>query len=186
MSERTDGRRARGERRRERLLDAALEVIAREGAGQVTHRSVAAVAGVPHSSAGYYFDDVEDILVSALTRAGQRYVDAVDDVLVAVREGADLAGTLASAVASWDATPGNALMAAEYELYLMAARRPELAPTALGWADRLADAVGEQVPDPGRVQAVVALVEGTLLQSTLGRTMTVEQLRAALDRLISG
>lgn len=182
---RVDGRRAHGDRRRRSLLDAALEVIARDGAGAVTHRSVAAAAGVPHSSAAYYFADIDDLLVSALTRCGQRYVDAVDEVLTAVRGGADLAGALAEAIVGWDVVPGNRLMAAEYELYLMAARRPELAPAALGWADRLAEVLGERVPDPGRAQAVVALVEGTLLQAMLGRTTTVGDVRAALHRLLT-
>lgn len=183
---RVDGRRAHGERRRRKLLDAALEVIARDGAGHVTHRAVAAAAGVPHSSITHYFTDVDDILVSALTRAGQRCVEAGDEVLAAVRDGADLATTLAESVVGGELVPGDALMAAEYELYLMAARRPELAPIALEWADRLAEAVGERVSDPGRVQAVVALVEGTLLQATLGRATTVADLRAALDRLLTG
>ncbi|MDN5914969.1 MAG: TetR family transcriptional regulator [Pseudonocardia sp.] len=183
---RVDGRRAHGERRRRALLDAALTVIARDGAGAVTHRSVAAAAGVPHSSTAYYFAGVDDILVAALTRAGQRYLDTLDEVLAAVHDGAGLAPALAGAVVGWETVPGNALMAAEYELYLMAARRPELAPAALAWADRLADVVGEHVTDPGRVQAVVALVEGTLLQAMLGRTTTVEDLRSALDRLLTG
>ncbi|MBW0106437.1 TetR/AcrR family transcriptional regulator [Pseudonocardia sp. KRD291] len=181
-----DGRRARGERRRELLLDAALAVIARDGAGQVTHRAVAAEAGVSPASPGHHFTSVDDILVAALTRAGQRYVDAVDEVLAAVRGGADLAPALARAVAGWEVLPGNALVVAEYELYLMAARRPELAPVALGWADRLAEVIGEYVPDPVRVQAVVAFVEGTLLQALLGRTTTVPDVRATLERLLTG
>lgn len=183
---RVDGRRAHGQRRRRTLLDAALEVIARDGAGHVTHRSVAAAAGVPPSSVAYYFADVDDILVSALTRCGQRYVRAADEVLTAVRDGADLATTLAGAVAGWEIAPGNAPAVAEYELYLMAARRPELAPVALEWADRLAEVVRERVAEPHRVQAVVALVEGTLLQAMLGRTTTAEDLRAALQRLLVG
>ncbi|RZT85920.1 TetR family transcriptional regulator [Pseudonocardia sediminis] len=181
---RIDGRRAHGERRRRKLLDATLEVIARDGAGHVTHRSVAAAAGVAHSSVAYYFTDIDDILVSALTRAGKRYVEAGDQVFAAVREGADLPTALAESIIGWDVVPGNALMAAEYELYLMAARRPELAPVALEWADRLAEMIGGHVADPGRVQAVVALVEGTLLQALLGRPTTVEDLRSALQRLL--
>lgn len=180
-----DGRRAHGERRRRLLLDATLEVVARDGAGQVTHRSVAAAAGVPPSSIAYYFSDVDDLLVSALTRACRRYLDAIEHTLTATQDCADLAETLAAAVAGWDVSPGNALITAEYELYLMAARRPELAPVALQWADRLADVVAEHVPDPGRVQAVVSLVEGTLLQSLLGRTTGTEQLRDSITRLLA-
>ncbi|MGC8074005.1 TetR family transcriptional regulator, partial [Salmonella enterica] len=42
--------RARGRARRELLLNATLEIIAEKGISAVTHRSVAAAAGVPHSS----------------------------------------------------------------------------------------------------------------------------------------
>jgi DNA-binding transcriptional regulator YbjK len=180
-----DGRRARGDRRRELLLDAAMEVIAADGAGAVTHRAVAARAGVPPAAPGYYFGGVDDILVAALTRAGRRYEQAVDDAAETVRDGGELVGALVAAVQGWDVRPGDTAMAAEYELYLMAARRPELTPVALGWADRLAELLVAAGAPPAQARAVVALVEGVLLQSLLGRTMPADELAAAVRRLLT-
>ena len=85
----------------------------------------------------------------------------------------------------WDVRPGDTAMAAEYELYLMAARRPELTPVALGWADRLAELLVAAGTVPAQARAVVALVEGVLLQSLLGRTMPDDELAAAVRRLLS-
>ncbi len=179
-----DGRRARGNRRRELLLDAAMAVIARDGAGAVTHRAVAAQAGVPPATPVYYFGKVDDILVAALTRAGRRYEQAVDDAADRVRAGGEVVDELVAAVQRWDVRPGDTTMAAEYELYLLAARRPELAPVALGWADRLAALLVSDGTDPARARSVVALVEGVLLQSLLGRTMPGDELAAATERLL--
>lgn len=184
MTGATDGRRARGDRRRELLLDAAMEVIAADGAGAVTHRAVAARAGVPPAAPGYYFTGVDDILVAALTRAGRRYEQAVEDAAATVRDGAEPVAALVGAVRGWDVRPGDTAMAAEYELYLLAARRPELAPVALGWAERLAELLVGAGADPARARAVVALVEGVLLQSLLGRTMPADELAAAVRRLL--
>ena len=181
----TDGRRARGHRRRELLLDAAMEVIASDGAAAVTHRAVAARAGVPSAAPGYHFAGVDDILVAALTRAGRRYELAVEDAAARVRDGDEPVAALVAAVQGWDVRPGDAAMAAEYELYLLAARRPELAPVALGWADRLAELLVAAGTDPARARAVVALVEGVLLQSLLGRRMPDDELAAAVRRLLS-
>lgn len=124
--------------------------------------------------------------VAALTRAGHRYEQAVEDAATAVRAGGDLVGVLVAVVARWDARPGDAAMAAEYELYLLAARRPELSPVALGWADRLTELLVEAGIDPARARSVVALVEGVLLQSLLSRTMPGDELGAAVRRLLSG
>ena len=185
MADAVDGRRARGDRRRELLLDAAMDVVATGGAGAVTHRAVAARAGVPPATPGYYFSSVDDILVAALTRAGLRYEQAVEDAAARVRSGSGVVPELVAAVREWDVRPGDAAMAAEYELYLLAARRPELAPVALGWADRLTALLTASGTDPARARAVVALVEGVLLQSLLGRTMPADELAAALERLLS-
>jgi len=61
--------RARGRARRELLLNATLEIIAEKGISAVTHRSVAAAAGVPHSSTTYFFDSLDDMIGEAVAHA---------------------------------------------------------------------------------------------------------------------
>lgn len=58
-------RRARGERTRAVILDAALEVIASGGLRSITHRAVAKQAGVNLSLTTYYFKDLNDLIAQA-------------------------------------------------------------------------------------------------------------------------
>jgi len=58
-------RRAKGEQTRQKILDAVLRVIAREGTRGVTHRSVATEAGVQLSLTTYYFSDLEAMIREA-------------------------------------------------------------------------------------------------------------------------
>lgn len=58
---------AKGESTRQKILAAALEVIATSGLRAVTHRSVAAAAGVQLSLTTYYFKDLNELLIEAFT-----------------------------------------------------------------------------------------------------------------------
>ncbi|WP_454856774.1 TetR/AcrR family transcriptional regulator [Promicromonospora soli] len=50
--------------RRERILDAALDLIARDGSAGVTYRSVAEAADVPMGSMTYHFPTRDDMLLA--------------------------------------------------------------------------------------------------------------------------
>lgn len=56
---------AKGEQSRRLLLDAALVSIAKQGIYSVTHRSIAAEAGVPKSLTTYFFSSLSDLLEQA-------------------------------------------------------------------------------------------------------------------------
>lgn len=61
----TRKRRSKGEQTRLGILEGALGVIAREGLRGVTHRSVAAAAGVQLSLTTYYFKDIDALVEEA-------------------------------------------------------------------------------------------------------------------------
>ena len=48
--------------RRDRIIDACLEVISESGVAGTSHRKVAARAGVPLGAMTYYFDGMDDLL----------------------------------------------------------------------------------------------------------------------------
>ena len=50
-------------RRRERILAAALDLIAEEGVAGVSHRKIAARAGVPLGSMTYHFTGIDELLL---------------------------------------------------------------------------------------------------------------------------
>ncbi len=59
---------SKGLRSRIAILDAALVCIAKFGLSGVTHRAIAAQAGVPHSLTTYFFKSLQDLLEQAFER----------------------------------------------------------------------------------------------------------------------
>ncbi|MCW4457679.1 TetR/AcrR family transcriptional regulator [Microbacterium sp. MPKO10] len=66
---RTDGRLERGMQTRERILDAAIEIIAEGGAGAATQRMVAARAEMSLASITYHFPSARELIIAAMRRA---------------------------------------------------------------------------------------------------------------------
>ncbi|CAM5543323.1 TetR family transcriptional regulator OS=Streptomyces alboniger OX=132473 GN=CP975_06855 PE=4 SV=1 [Streptomyces alboniger] len=73
MVRRNDGRRAA-------LVDAAIEVLAREGARGLTFRAVDTEAGVPTGTASNYFANRDDLLTQAGARVYERLAPAEEEV----------------------------------------------------------------------------------------------------------
>jgi DNA-binding transcriptional regulator YbjK len=176
----TDGRRLRGERRRAALLEAVLTIVERDGVAGVTHRAVAAEAGVSLASTTYHFATLDDLLVAALTescaeltadltaRLEHRSTDPVDTLYELLEQclGERRGRTLA-----------------EYELYLLAARRPALRPAAAAWLDPLTAFAEQLTGDPARAMLMVATLDGLLLEALIGaRTINRNDLRALLTQ----
>ncbi|MCH0539852.1 TetR family transcriptional regulator [Streptomyces sp. MUM 203J] len=179
----TDGRLRKGEARRRALLEAALRVVARDGVAGVTHRSVAKEAGLPASSAAYYFGSVDDLLVAALVWAADAYSALLREAAAAP----DPVAALAAALADELAEERRPLVAAEYELYLLAARRPALRPVAARCVDDLAALARGCVGDaPGVVTAFCAGVDGLMVQALVtGATPGGPEIEAVLRRLLA-
>lgn len=62
------GETPKGELRRHALIEAAARLLVREGLHSLTHRAVAAEAGLPLAAATYYFADLDEVEAAA---AGQ-------------------------------------------------------------------------------------------------------------------
>ncbi|WP_435107037.1 TetR/AcrR family transcriptional regulator [Nocardiopsis synnemataformans] len=113
--------------RRAALLDAAIEVLAREGARGLTFRAVDTEAAVPNGTASNYFNNRDDLL----TQVGHRFYERLDpdsDVIAAAQGGprdrdrvTELMHEMVERVSSF---PSGYL--ALLELRLEATRRPEL------------------------------------------------------------
>lgn len=176
-----DGRRRKGERRRRALLAATLRVIDRGGVAAVSQRSVAAEAGLPPSAVTYYHPTVDDLLVAALTAANDRYVHVVE----ALPADDDAALTALADVVAAVAGSDRATGVAEYELWLLAARRPELHGEVERW-NRALDALAARfTADPATRAAFAAVVDGLLIRAVVspGPPDPVAT-RAVLDRVL--
>jgi DNA-binding transcriptional regulator YbjK len=176
-----DGRRMRGEQRRSELLRATLTVIERDGVAGVSHRSVAAAAEVSVASITYHYPTLDDLLVAALTWAAE---DLAAELHARGSElGARPADELARLIEhSLVRRRGRTL--ALYELYLYAARRPELRETAGAWLEPLTEIARAFTADPHKARLLVAALDGLLIQALIGaRDVDPTDLAALLEVL---
>ncbi|MCW2584131.1 MAG: TetR family transcriptional regulator [Klenkia sp.] len=169
-----DGRRARGEGTRGELLDAVRRLVARDGVDAVTHRTVAAEAGVAKTSVAYHFATLDGLLAAALARQTDELLAAVPAV------GADLHWLSGRLVEAFAADPDA--VRAGYALYLLAGHRPALRASARGWVSLLTDLAAAHTTDPDRARAAVAVVDGWAVQCLV---TGAEPDRDGLDRSLA-
>ena len=134
---------------RERILDAAVERIASDGIDDVRIARIAMDAGVSTSLVHYHFESREALLAEALEHSFELAGD------VRIGEGEGEAGSHAERLAAMvdQCLPYPGSLERDWilwvELWLRAARRPELRPTAARLYDRMhrwfADAISEGV-----------------------------------------
>ncbi|MCE3555747.1 TetR family transcriptional regulator [Pseudonocardia sp. RS11V-5] len=149
-----DGRLRKGALRRRALLDATLRLVGRSGVAAVTQRAAAAEAGLPPSAVLYYFASVDELLVTALREVNDRYVGDLRAV-----ESLD---ALADLIADYAAQDRERTIA-EYDLYLLAARRPDLRDELERWDRALDDLARRLAPDQADLFA--AAVNGLYLRA---------------------
>jgi DNA-binding transcriptional regulator YbjK len=195
-------RRARGERRREEILRAALHVIAVRGVGQTTHRAIAEVADVPPATTTYYFSSLDELLEEALRLFVREEVARLHELAARLGDaGADptevaalFAAELLGDERGKHDPMSRAQTTAQFELYLEATRRPALEVVARecvqGYVD-VAVAALRATGTPGAEQAgpaFVALIDGFALHGLASPSHAVDAdaLRTALGALWAG
>ena len=135
------GRRVRGptdHSRRERIAEAAIAVVAERGVEGLTHRAVAAAAGVPLGSTTYHFATLDELLAVALRAAAEANVERMRDWARTLPPGADLPAAIADLV-MLGLTEERPQTVVGYELYVAALHRPSLRPASIAWDDALAE-----------------------------------------------
>jgi DNA-binding transcriptional regulator YbjK len=168
--------------RRRALSAAVVEVIGEVGVGRVTHRAVAARAGVPLGATTYYFPTLADLVTSGLEELADRARDELCDWAEQIGDGRDLPRTLSRLMSEYLGDRSKALL--EYELYLAAARNPHLRPLAGIWTDGMRDLL-IPITGPALATTTTALIDGVLLQALVtGEDPDPEILRAGLTQLL--
>lgn len=177
----------RGQQVRQRLRQAAVELIAERGWRAVTTRLVAERAGVGAGLVHYHFASVEGLLQEAATGLMREAVAEVEhllDVADDVDRGMDLVLGALDAYTGQDPTSLVFL-----ETYLAATRDARLGAEVAGiiaavrgrladWLDRCGTA------DPGPTAAVLAAaVDGLLLHRGLDPALTAGVARPVLERI---
>ncbi|OJF14788.1 TetR/AcrR family transcriptional regulator [Couchioplanes caeruleus] len=170
-------------RRRDRLIDAALAVIAERGVAGTTHREIARAADVPLGSMTYHFTGLDEVLVAAFTRHAES-VAAVFDQRLAAAVDRDEAIEAVITLVSEDVFGSSRDLVLTVELYAAAARNPTLRTVTQAWMERSRRAL-ERHFDPATAREVDALIEGLTLHNSLStQPMTARQIRHAIERYL--
>ncbi|MEV4218546.1 TetR family transcriptional regulator [Nonomuraea sp. NPDC049725] len=169
--------------RRDRLIDAALTVIAERGVARTTHREIARAADVPLGSMTYHFASLEEVLAEAFTRHSDAVARVFDERLAAAAD-RDAAAEAVIALVSDDLLGSRRDFVLSVELYVAAARDPALRAVTQAWMARSRRAL-ERHFDPTTARELDALIEGLVLHSALSTDpMTPEQIRHAVHRFL--
>lgn len=170
--------------RRDRIIDAALECVAVDGVAGTSHRKVAARAGVPLGSMTYHFAGMDELLVEAFTRFAATIADAFDKRLATTGSGRDdLVEALVDLIHG-DLQRSVSEQVLSYELYTLAARRPEFRAITHDWMRASRVALGRHL-DPVTARIVDAYVEGAAMHIALDpEPQTPDVTRDAVRRLI--
>lgn len=159
----TDGRKLKGERRKNELIDATIRIVARDGVAGVSHRAVAKEAGLPPTSAAYHFKTIDDLLTTALTSCMDSDAERIRNLTEATGGGA--AGIRAMAEVTVEAVAQAGHLQAEFELYLLAACRPELRAAPRRWLDAMEQFGRHYTDDPIRLRILTGTIDGMLIQA---------------------
>jgi DNA-binding transcriptional regulator YbjK len=174
MSTRAQLTQERSRLRREELLAAAIELFAEGGARAITHRAVAARAGLPSATTTYYFESIDDLIREALGAHVEHWtqaLDALSDVRLHVDLGLDEASQFLTSVFE---ARGPEVAGLELSIFLAAAQDPRLQDTARAameafeaFATRLLASAGVTAADHLSA-AIVSLLMGTALRRQSG------------------
>ncbi|MEM1228907.1 MAG: TetR family transcriptional regulator [Pseudomonadota bacterium] len=175
--------------RRSVIVEAALTLIAEGGVDAVTHRKVAAAAGVPLGSTTYYFESRAHLIRAAFDHYLERVQRLQAEIGAPDGSNAQALVDFLVAFAEREAQERSYLRA-EYEMTLFAARDPVLAATLERWLEsmvgQMADALaraGARAPEEA-ARSVLDLMRGFEL-SQLTRSAPDPTLRHRLGALLS-
>ena len=152
-------------RRRDRIINACLDVIAETGVAGTSHRKVAEAADVPLGSMTYHFTGMHELLHEAFSRfaltASKQFEERMataDDVETAKQAIAD--------VIFHDVLSDQRDLVRTHELYTLAARDRSYRDITNAWMARSRRTL-EQHFDPATARILDALVEGLSIHRAL-------------------
>ncbi len=148
--EQVDGRSARGDATRTRILDAALSVLAEQGYAGTTTRAVAERAGTQLSLVHYHFGSRQHLLVAVLGRENERLLERQRTLFGAP---VSLSEKWRAACAALDDDVESGYVRVLWELWAAGLAEPELGEqwrtATKGWRDLIEAVVAEWIAARG-------------------------------------
>lgn len=151
--------------RRDRIIAAALDVIAEAGVAGASHRKIAARADVPLGSMTYHFTGMEEVLREAFTRFAAT-IAVRFEARMAQATTFDEARAAVVDLIHEDLTGSARELVLTQELYTLAAREPLYREITHAWMKQSRDALVRHF-DPATCRMLDALIEGLSLHAAL-------------------
>jgi DNA-binding transcriptional regulator YbjK len=191
MSAATGPRAENSRRIRAAMVEATVRIVAREGVAAVTHRRVAAEAGVALSSTTWHFATKADILEAGLRWAAQREVESIAAIAVRLGDADFDASAWADALGDWlieQVTTDRELAVALYRLQVELLGTPGVIDVHREWGEGLR-AVGAHVLERSStstpeldLRLVVGALDGLRMGALSSGEQDVGYLRLAIRR----
>jgi DNA-binding transcriptional regulator YbjK len=168
--------------RRQRIVDATLDVIAEHGVANTTHRRIAAKANVPLGSVTYYSSSLQALMTTAFLQLATQASEAFKARLERAADRREAVEAVIDIIADsvW-AEPRTLLLS--YELYAFAARQPPVSAVMQQWMDSSRVALGRFF-DPLTARALDALIEGVGIHNSIDAApLSREAIRVIVERV---
>lgn len=167
---------------RDALLEATLRVIAEEGMRAVTHRKIAAKAGVSLSATSYHLSNIQNILFESMERyvnsARARYEPSED-----IETPEEMVEAIITLVLNVHRNQDDTVLM--YELYAQGARDPRFLALVRDWSGSTHRII-RRTFDPVTALKLESLLEGFIfLRALTDHPADVSTMRAALTDISS-
>lgn len=169
------------EGRRRAIVDAAAELIIEVGLNGVTHRKVAAKAGVPLGSTTAYFATLDDLLGEALVALSEETRAEFDALVDELETSTDVPRTLARDLTKYLSDPDR--VRAESAFYIANLENPKLRPLVTQWHDGTVEYLSKYV-DESAARAVAAYADGVVFGALRGTPPAEDEIATAIARLM--
>lgn len=177
-------RRRHDPQRRDRIIDACLDVLAEHGVAGTSHRRVAAAAGVPLGSMTYHFTGMDALLREAFTRFAHSVSSTVEQRMAGARDREEAAEAITTHIVE-DIFDSPRALVLTHELYTLAARDPAYRTLTNAWMQASREAL-EQHLDAPTARMVDALIEGLTIHRALDiEPQDPELVRTAVRRMVA-
>ena len=153
--------------RKERIVESALTVLARDGVAGITHRAIGEAADIPLGSITYHFATLDDIVQMAFQTHVERLATRFEERLAACGPDTDLIECITSAITDDLAANPNEL-AVTFELYGNAVRRDDNKRLTQAWMERAEDALAQHF-DRATARLLDVVIEGLMVHMSIAQ-----------------
>lgn len=153
--------------RRQRIIDACLDVIAEHGVAGTSHRVIAATADVPLGSMTYYFTGLGDLLHQAFDQYAQQCIDRFAERMAQATTADEACDAIVKHIMGDDVLGSQRDLNINLEFYTLAARNHDYRDISERWM-AASRAQIERFFDTSTAMLLDAMIEGITLHRALG------------------